>query len=82
MRSKPPPVKWKKKKRCRREAEYSPPPDPADKNYDGYYDDVPVGDDGRQTLERFEPELIKRIALIAGGAVVIVILCILVMYLL
>jgi hypothetical protein len=52
-----------------------------DENYDGYYDDVPTSDDGR-TTERLEPELIKRIALVAGGTVAIIILCVLVMYLL
>lgn len=54
---------------------------PMDENYDGYYDNVPTADNG-QTKEPLDPELIKRIALIAGGAVVMVILSIIIMYVL
>ena len=53
-------------------------PNPMDMNYDGYYDDVLTDDDGR-TKEKLDPELIKRIALIAVGAVVLVVLSIIIM---
>ena len=54
---------------------------PMDENYDGYYDDKPT-DDNEQNRETFEPELIKRIAFISGGAVVIIILAIILLNLL
>jgi len=53
-------------------------PNPMDMNYDGYYDDVLTDDDGR-TKEKLDPELIKRIGLIAVGAVVLVVLSIIIM---
>lgn len=49
-----------------------------DINYDGYYNDVPTGDNGR-SKEGLDPELIKRIAIVAGSVVVIVILSIIIM---
>jgi hypothetical protein len=52
-----------------------------DENYDGYYEDRPT-DDNAQNKESFDPELIKRIALIAGGAVLLMILSIIIMNLL
>jgi len=56
-------------------------PDPRDEGYDGYYDDVkPV--DGGQVSERSDPELMKRVILIAAGAVALVILSAILMYLL
>lgn len=53
-------------------------PDPQDEGYDGYYNDVLPEDDG-YVRERLEPELIKRIALVIGSVLVIVILSVLVM---
>lgn len=81
VRRSPPPVRPKPEKRCSPEAERKPRRNPMDENYDGYYDDVPTGDNGQAT-ERFEPELVKRIALVAGGAIIVVILCVVVMSLL
>jgi len=52
-----------------------------DENYDGYYEDRQTDDDA-QIKESYDPELIKRIALIAGGAVVLVVLSIILMNLL
>jgi uncharacterized Zn finger protein (UPF0148 family) len=74
FRATPPPVKPKSNKQRTRGT--------ADENYDGYYDDVPVSDNGQRAADKFEPELVKRIALVAGGALVIVILCVLAMSLL
>jgi len=59
----------------------TPVPNPMDENYDGYYDDVPTADNGR-TGEKFDPALIKRIALVAAGTVLIVILSVVMMYVL
>ena len=49
-----------------------------DTNYDGYYDDVPTEDSG-QGSDELDPELIKRVALIAVGAIAFVILSVIVM---
>ena len=49
-----------------------------DEGYDGYYDDVTPIDDG-QIPERKDPELVKRIILIVGGALVIIILSVVLM---
>ena len=49
--------------------------------YDGYYDDVRPMDNGHER-ERMDPELIKRIALVGGGAVLIIGLAIGIMLLL
>jgi hypothetical protein len=59
----------------------APKPDPRDEGYDGYYDDVQPIDDG-QTRDRTDPELLKRAVLIAAGALGIVILAAIVMYVL
>ena len=53
-------------------------PNTMDMYYDGYYDDVLTDDDGR-TKEKFDSELIKRIALIAIGAAILVVLSIIIM---
>ena len=55
--------------------------DPRDDGYDGYYDDIKPLDDGR-IRDRSDPELIKRVILVASGAFVIVILSVILMYLL
>jgi predicted nucleic acid-binding Zn ribbon protein len=58
-----------------------PKPDPREDGYDGYYNDVKPADNGR-IRERTDPELIKRIAFIAIGALVLVIFSLIIMYLL
>jgi DNA-directed RNA polymerase subunit M/transcription elongation factor TFIIS len=65
----------------RPEIEQSLEPDPRDEGYDGYYDDVKPIDSG-YVRERMEPELIKRIIIIAAGAFVLVIFSVILMYLL
>ena len=54
---------------------------PKDENYDGYYEDRPT-DDNAQNKESYDPEMIKRIVLIAGGAVLLVVFSIVIMNLL
>jgi hypothetical protein len=49
-----------------------------DENYDGYYDDKPT-EDNAQDKEILDPELIKRIVFISGGALAFVILIIILM---
>ncbi len=88
------PVKAKPKKQPRKERSSKkekrrkerPPvaetePDPQDEGYDGYYNDVRPVDNGHER-ERMDPELIKRIALVGGGAVLIIGLAIVMMLLL
>lgn len=52
-----------------------------DDGYDGYYDDVPTEDDGH-IKEGVDKETVKRIIMVAAGALIIVGLSILVMYVL
>ena len=54
---------------------------PADENYDGYYDDK-LTDDNEEIKEALNPELIKRIAFISGGTLIIVIFAIILINLL
>lgn len=74
----------KKKKRSRRGAssERSPKPrrNPADEEYDGYYDDILPSDDGeiRQGLDK---NMMKRIAGLLVGVLVAIIACVAIMYL-
>jgi len=49
--------------------------------YNGYYDDVQPIDSGR-IHDRMDPELIKRVIIIAAGAVLIIILSVLLVFLL
>ena len=56
-------------------------PKKPDINYDGYYDDRQTDDDG-QIKDSLDPEIIKRVAFIAGGAFILIILSAVVMYLL
>lgn len=65
----------------RPEPERKPKPSPRDEGYDGYFDDVKPIDDGR-IHERVSPELIIRIAMLAAGALIIVILAVILMYVL
>ena len=58
-----------------------PTPEPVDDGYDGYYNDVQPIDSGR-IHDRMDPELIKRIVIISAGAVVIIILSVLLIFLL
>ena len=58
-----------------------PKPNPQDEGYDGYYDDVQPADDGH-VRERMDPELIKRAVMVAAGALGIIILSVIVMYVL
>ena len=59
----------------------TPIKNPMDENYDGYYKDRPT-EDNAQNKESLDPELIKRIAFIAGGAVVFIVLAVILMNLL
>ena len=43
---------------------------PMDVNYDGYYDDVKPVDAGEQE-ERIDPELVKKIAMLMAGVLVV-----------
>ena len=65
----------------RQEPPRPPKPDPRDEGYDGYYDDVLPIDNGH-TRERADPALLKRAAIIAAGALGIVILSVILMYVL
>ena len=56
-------------------------PEPLEDGYDGYYDDVRPSDNGHEK-ERMDPELVKRVCLVAGGAVLIIGLAIVMMLLL
>ena len=60
------------------DVENTPVINPMDENYDGYYDDKPT-EDNAQDKEILDPELIKRIVLISGGALAFVILIIILM---
>lgn len=77
----PKPPMSKKRKKKPHEPAYVPQSDPRDLDYDGYYDDIPVEDNGA-TKETLDPEVIKRIGFIIGGALVIVILSVVIMYVL
>lgn len=78
----PPPVRPGPGKRNGQEISRRRRRNPMDEGYDGYYDDVPTSDSGRQPGERFEPELAKRIILVAGGFLAVVILSVVIMVLL
>jgi hypothetical protein len=58
-----------------------PQPDPRDDGYDGYYDDVKPVDDGH-TRDRLDPELVKRAFTVAAGALILIILSVVLMYVL
>ena len=53
---------------------------PAEDGYDGYYEDVPPMDEGRDR-EGIEPETVKKIAVLAAGALLIIAACVARMYL-
>jgi hypothetical protein len=71
----------KKPARRRPEPERRPKPDPRDDGYDGYYRDVKPMDNGH-TRDRTDPELVKRVIIIAAGAFVLVLFSVILMYLL
>ena len=52
-----------------------------DVNYDGYYDDVKPVDAGEQE-ERLAPELVKRIAILLAGVLVVILASVVLMTLL
>lgn len=58
-----------------------PTPNPMDKNYDGYYDDVPPIDAGWDA-DGLDPELVKRVTLLILGTVGLIALAITLMMLL
>ena len=53
-------------------------PDPRDEGYDGYYNDIKPIDSG-YVHDRTEPELVKRIIIVTGGAFVIMIIAVILM---
>lgn len=69
------------KKKKKSDLEYTPIKNPMDENYDGYYDDKPIEDEG-QNKKAFDPEQIKRIVYLSCGGVIIIILAIVIMTLL
>ena len=74
-------AKLKPKKKQISDLEYTPVKNPMDENYDGYYDDRPT-DDNEQNKDTLDPELIKRIAFISGGTLIIIIFVIILLKLL
>jgi len=82
--SKPPSKKAKRKKSMKKRpyiAERPTMPNPYDEGYDGYYDDIMPADNGH-TRDKLDPELIKRAAVIAAGAVILIIFSVILMYVL
>ena len=51
-------------------------PSPLEDGYDGYYEDVLPVDEGQRKTEKLDPDMIKKIAMIAGGALILVIIAI------
>lgn len=49
-----------------------PSPSPPEDGYDGYYEDTLPIDDGQRKTEKLDPDMLKKVALIAGGALVFV----------
>jgi len=72
----------KVKPRCEKTEAKVPPEPPADTpppledGYDGYYEDVLPIDEGQRKTEKLDPDMLKKIAMIAGGALVLVIIAI------
>lgn len=71
----------KKKKRKPTAAERFNKSEIVDENYDGYYNDVRPVDNGHEK-EKMDPELIKKIFMVAGGAALVIMLAIVMMLLL
>lgn len=72
-----PPIKRSAKQATSPRTEISSPSD----GYDGYYDDVPTLDNGHER-EPLDPETIKKIVMIIGGALLVISLAVLAMQLL
>jgi hypothetical protein len=56
-----------------------PPADtspPLEDGYDGYYEDILPIDEGQRKTEKLDPDMIKKVAMIAGGALLLVIIAI------
>jgi len=67
----------KKKRRPKAQSKAAPPKRrPADDGYDGYYRDTPVADGG-QVRTGLDPILAKKIALLAAGVTLVIVLAIL-----
>lgn len=60
--------------------EPEPETSPAEDGYDGYYEDVQPMDE-RRDREGIEPELVKKIAVLAAGTLLIIAACVAMMYL-
>lgn len=52
---------------------------PDNSGYDGYYDDIPTIDQGR-LKEELNKELIKKIVVVSGTMLLIIVLCVVAMY--
>lgn len=77
-----PQTKQKKRKpKPEKRQQNTPPPDPQDEGYDGYYDDTPTLDDGA-FKEKLDKGLIKQIILVGTAAIAVVVLAIVLMKLL
>ena len=77
QKTRKPPEKKKTARTTEAEKSVSQPAD----GYDGYYDDVLPVDVNRQR-EGMDKNLIKKVALIAGGVLLIIVLCLAALYLL
>ena len=53
-------------------------PNPFNASYNGYYDDVPAEDYGRNK-DDFDSELINRVAMVAGGVAIFIVLSVFIM---
>lgn len=81
MLTKKPPSKSQPHPRSNPNPRPKPKPNPQDVNYDGYYDDIqPV--DGGDIRDRFDPEVLKRVAIIVAGALLLIIFSVVIMYVL
>lgn len=82
--SKKKPSKSPKRKKVSPEAKIAPDPECpqlVNDGYDGYYDDIPPADGGKQK-EGLDVGLIKKIVAVTGVMLLIVTLCVVAMYLL
>ena len=64
-----------RRKDTRRQEPISTESEPSDDGYDGYYDDVPPLDNGHER-EELDPEIIKKVVMVIGGALLIIALSI------
>lgn len=54
---------------------------PLEDGYDGYYEDILPVDEGNRKTERLDPDMMKKVALIAGGTLLFVVAAIVVLLL-